>query len=127
MSVRDRAELITLGIGITNLVPEATARADEVTAAQLAVARERLADVVRRHRPNVVAVLGKTAFRPAFGVGHLEVGRQPQSFEGAELWVLPNPSGLNAHDTVDSLARAYRAAAEAAGVDLDPTDGDEDR
>ena len=118
MSDDDRAELTELGIGITNLVPEATARADELTAAQFAVARDRLAEVVRAHRPKVVAVLGKTAYRQAFGVRHLEVGRQPDLFEGAELWVLPNPSGLNAHDTVETLAAAYRQAAAAAGLPL---------
>jgi TDG/mug DNA glycosylase family protein len=118
MSADDSAELAALGIGITNLVPEATARADEVTAAQLAGSRARLAELVRQHRPSVVAVLGSTAYRKAFGVRSVEVGRQPESFDGAELWVLPNPSGLNAHESVDSLARRYRAAAEAAGLPL---------
>jgi TDG/mug DNA glycosylase family protein len=118
MSAADRAELSALGIGITNLVPEATARADEVTAAQLAPARGRLAELVRVHQPRVVVVLGKTAYRQAFGVRRVEAGRQPDDLEGAELWVLPNPSGLNAHDTVETLAAAYREAAEAAGLVL---------
>jgi TDG/mug DNA glycosylase family protein len=66
----------------------------------------------------VVAVLGVTSFRQAFGRRDVQVGRNPDGFEGAELWVLPNPSGLNAHETVESLARWYRAAAESAGVTL---------
>jgi TDG/mug DNA glycosylase family protein len=120
MTAEDAAELASMGVGITNLVPQATARADEVTPEQLAGARDRLAGTVRRHRPAVVAVLGKTAYRQAFGVRRLEPGRQPEVFEGAQLWVLPNPSGLNAHDTVESLAQAYRQAALAAGLALHP-------
>lgn len=66
----------------------------------------------------MVAVLGKTAYGQAFGLHRVEVGRQPERFEGAELWVLPNPSGLNAHETVDTLAAAYGKAAQAAGLAL---------
>lgn len=124
MSADDAADLAALGIGITNLVPQATARADEVPAAQLAGARERLAALVRTARPDVVAVLGKVAYARAFGIRDLDVGRQPERFEGAELWVLPNPSGLNAHETVDSLAVAYRAAAVAAGLLMHPVGSD---
>ena len=120
ISEADAAELAAVGVGISNLVPEASARADELTSAQIAGARQRLADLVRRHRPNVVAVLGITAYRQAFGVRKLETGRQPERFEGAELWVLPNPSGLNAHDTIETLAAAYRQAAQAAGLALHP-------
>jgi len=61
-------------------------------------------------------VLGITAYREAFGDRSVTVGRQPRRLAGAELWVLPNPSGLNAHETVRSLADAYRDAAQAAGV-----------
>lgn len=114
----DAAELIAAGVGITNIVPVATARADELTADQLRAGGERLRDDVRAWRPRVVAVLGKTAFAHAFGIRKVVQGKQPEPFEGAELWVLPNPSGLNAHDTIDTLALAYRFAAEAAGVPL---------
>jgi double-stranded uracil-DNA glycosylase len=115
-----REALRLAGIGMTNVVPVATARADELTAAQYAEGGERLRRDVRRWRPDVVAVLGVTAYRAAYGRRDAVVGRQPDSFEGAELWVLPNPSGLNAHETVGSLARWYRAAAESAGVSLRP-------
>lgn len=105
-----------LGIGITNLVPVATARADELTAAELAAGGERLVALVRRLRPAVVAVLGITAFRQALQAPATSVGRQEVPMGDALLWVLPNPSGLNAHETVHTLAQAYREAAVAAGV-----------
>ena len=114
----DREELIRAGIGITNLVPFATARADELTAAQLHSAVFPLTELVRRTSPRVVAVLGVTAYRQAFADPKARPGRQPATLAGAELWVLPNPSGLNAHETAESLGAAYREAAVAAGVPL---------
>ncbi len=116
MSVADRDELLALGIGITNVVPVATAKADELTLAEVRAGGERLRGLVRVHHPGVVAVLGLTAFRQAFGAKGVTTGRQAGGFEGSELWVLPNPSGLNAHDTVDTLAAWYRKVAVAAGV-----------
>lgn len=110
-------ELAASGIGISNICPVATARADELSAAELRAGGQRLRELVRRTRPKVVAVLGVTAFRQAFDQRALQVGRSEEPFEDAELWVLPNPSGLNAHETVDSLADWYRRAAVAAGVD----------
>jgi len=76
---------------------------------------------VAHHRPNVVAVAGITAYRDAFGRPKATMGRQDETLGGVELWVVPNPSGLNAHETVDSLAEAYRAPALAAGLDLRPS------
>ena len=111
-----RAELLAKRVGITNLVAVATARADELTAEQLREGGLRLRRVVAEQQPRVVAMLGLTAFREAFGVRKAPLGRSTETFEGAELWLLPNPSGLNAHHTVDSLADWYRRAAEAAGV-----------
>ena len=64
----------------------------------------------------MVAVAGITAYRQAFGQPRAVLGPQPEPFEEAELWVVPNPSGLNAHETVASLARAYAAPARAAGI-----------
>lgn len=113
-----RDALVAAGVGITNLVPYATARADELTADQLRAGAERLTELVERLDPNVVAVLGLTAYRQAFGRPATQAGRQPLPIGGAELWVLPNPSGLNAHETMGSLAEAYRRAAVAAGVTL---------
>ncbi|CAM3205078.1 mismatch-specific DNA-glycosylase [Prescottella defluvii] len=116
MSAADRDLLVRRGVGITNLVARATARADELTAEELRAGGQRLREVVATVRPRVVAVAGITAYRAAFGVRTARKGRQPDGLEGVELWVVPNPSGLNAHDTVDTLAHAYRAAAVEAGV-----------
>ena len=68
------------------------------------------------HRPRAVAVLGVTAYRVAFAMPKAAVGRQPDDLAGSRLWVVPNPSGLNAHETVASLAVAYAEPARAAGV-----------
>jgi double-stranded uracil-DNA glycosylase len=116
MDDADRAHLIERGIGITNLVARATAKASELSAAELRTGGERLVAFVERHRPAVVAVAGITAYRAAFGLRRVDLGRQPEPFAGSELWIVPNPSGLNAHETIDTLAVAYRAPAEAAGV-----------
>lgn len=124
-----RAALIDAGVGITNIVDVATARADELTADELAAGGERLRALVRQHEPAVVAVLGVTAFRQAFGRRGTVIGPQDDLFEASRLWVLPNPSGLNAHETVASLASWYRRAAEAAGIALHrdlPCDGSAD-
>ncbi len=116
MSDADRRHLIERRVGVTNIVGRATARASELSTAELRDGGERLRRLVRRHHPNVVAVAGITAYRSAFGRRSARPGRQEEDFEGAELWVVPNPSGLNAHETLDSLAAWYRQVAEAAGV-----------
>ena len=116
----DRAHLLARGLGNTNLVNRATARADELTADELRAGRTRLEGFVARHRPRVVAVLGITAYRTAFGEPKARSGEQPHGIgpvgAAARLWVVPNPSGLNAHDTVASLAAAYAEPARAAGL-----------
>jgi TDG/mug DNA glycosylase family protein len=116
MSDADRAHLIERGIGITNVVARATARASELSVAELRAGGERLRAFVREHQPRVVALAGITAYRAAFGDAKAQLGRQPHEFEGAELWIVPNPSGLNAHETIASLAAAYRQPAIVAGV-----------
>lgn len=114
----DRRELVRKGIGISNICPIATARADELTKDQLREGGIALRTLIRKTEPNVVAVLGVTAFRQAIGNAKVAIGKVDTDFEGAELWVLPNPSGLNAHETIDSLARCYGEAARAAGLAL---------
>jgi TDG/mug DNA glycosylase family protein len=116
MSDADRDYFVARGLGITNLVGHATARADELSAHELREGGERLVERVAGWRPAVVAIAGITAYRAAFGNRLAVPGRQPEVLAGAELWVVPNPSGLNAHETVATLATAYRAAAVAAGV-----------
>lgn len=116
MSADDREMVLAAGIGITNLVPTASARADELTRDALREGGLRLTADVARLGPAVVAVLGVTAFRAAFDRRDVIVGRQPHGLAGSELRVLPNPSGLNAHETAATLAAAYREAADSAGV-----------
>jgi TDG/mug DNA glycosylase family protein len=120
MNDDERAALVSHGIGITNLVARATAKASELTRDELREGGVRLVAFVAEHRPRVVAVAGLTAYRDAFGHRDAVGGRQPDSFAGAELWVVPNPSGLNAHETQSSLAAAYREPAIAAGIELAP-------
>ena len=116
MSEEDRQLVLGLGIGITNLVATASARADELSRDELHAGAIALEAKVRRWSPRVVAVLGLTAYRQAFARPKAAEGRQDRQFGGAELWVLPNPSGLNAHDTIDSLATSYRRAFDAAST-----------
>ena len=104
-----------LGLGITNLVARATAQASELTADELREGSERLADVVRRHDPWAVAVCGVTAYRTAFSRPGAVNGPQEETLGAARLWVVPNPSGLNAHFTLPKIAAAFevlRIAAE---------------
>lgn len=116
MSDADRDRLRARGIGITNIVRRATARASELSDDELRSGGLELARTIRRTSPRVVAVAGVTAYRVAFGQRRAALGRQPEPLAGAELWVVPNPSGLNAHETVSTLAAAYAEAARAAGV-----------
>ena len=111
-----RATFMARGLGISNLVNRATARADELSRDELRAGADRLRLNVAVWRPRVVAVVGITAYRDAFALPKAVQGKQDETLEGAELWVLPNPSGLNAHDTVATLAEAYAAPARAAGV-----------
>lgn len=116
MSDADREHLVERGIGITNVVRRTTARASELSTDELRRGAEQLRATVREHAPRVVAIAGITAYRTAFRERDAVAGRQPDDLEGAELWIVPNPSGLNAHETTASLAAAYRAPAVAAGV-----------
>ena len=112
MSAEDRELVLGLGIGITNIVPTASARAYQLSLDELHAGAVALEATVRRWKPRVVAVLGLTAYRQAFAKPKAAQGRQEDRLGGAELWVLPNPSGLNAHETIDTLANSYRRAWE---------------
>lgn len=116
MTDEDRERLVARGIGITNIVRRATARAAELTREELRTGGDQLVRLVAERRPHVVAIAGITAYRDAFGHRKAALGRQPEPFGPAELWVVPNPSGLNAHQTIDTLAEAYAAPARAAGI-----------
>ncbi|WP_189059293.1 G/U mismatch-specific DNA glycosylase [Longimycelium tulufanense] len=104
--------LLAYGLGITNLVNRATARADELSTAELRAGRDRLAGMARRYRPRVVAVVGVTAYRTAFDRRAARVGPQPERLADSGLWVLPNPSGLNANYQLADLAAEFRALRE---------------
>jgi double-stranded uracil-DNA glycosylase len=116
MTDDDRAYLLSRGIGISNLVNRATTRADELSTDELQTGPARLETLVRQWEPRVVAVAGVTAFRTAFSQPRARIGRQPDDLASAELWVVPNPSGLNAHETIPSLAAAYSEPARAAAL-----------
>ena len=120
MTDEDRDHLRSRGIGVTNLVRRATARASELTDDELREGGRRLESLVAEVRPRVLAVAGITAYRAAFASRRAVPGLQPADLAGAGLWVVPNPSGLNAHETIATLAEAYADAAQAAGV-LTPT------
>lgn len=116
LSPEDSAQLTSLGIGITNIVNRATARADELSASEVRTGGIELTQKVSRLGPAVVVVLGITAYRVAFDRPQAKGGWQSESLGGASLLVAGNPSGLNAHATVASLAEAFKEAADRAGV-----------
>ena len=101
-------ELLEHGLGITNVVARPTRTAAELTREELREGAAALAELVAEHRPRVLAVLGVTAWRAGFGRPKAVVGLQPERIGGATTWVVPNPSGLNAHVQVADLARIYR-------------------
>lgn len=108
--------LMALGVGVTNIVARASARADELEDSELLEGRVRLEALIAARRPRVVAFAGITSYRIAYAEKKARAGLQQRTIADAQVWVVPNPSGLNAHESVASLAAAYRAAAEAAGV-----------
>jgi TDG/mug DNA glycosylase family protein len=107
LSPAEQFGLPAMGLGITNVVARATARADELSPAELVEGGEILTALVSRWRPRYLAVLGVTAYRTAFARPRAAIGLQPDLVGDVPVWVLPNPSGLNAHYTVDTLAEAY--------------------
>ncbi len=111
-------ELLTLGVGLTNLVPRPTARADEITAEELRAGAVALTAKVATLRPAAVGVLGLTTYRLAFRRPQAMSGRQPEDLAGAALHLLPNPSGLNAHTKPAAHAAGLREVALTAGLVL---------
>ena len=100
-------QLLEHGLGITNVVARPTRTAAELSADELREGAAALADLVAEYRPRVLAVLGVTAWRTGFARPKAVVGLQPERIGGAATWVVPNPSGLNAHVQVPDLARLY--------------------
>jgi TDG/mug DNA glycosylase family protein len=108
----EQRELLKIGFGITNLVARATVAADELTAEELSEGARALERKVRRYRPRVVAIVGIGAYRAAFGRPRAKLGLQPETIGDAAIWVLPNPSGLNANYRPDDFVRLFRELRE---------------
>lgn len=106
--------LLQFRLGLTNLVDRATAAADELSAAELIAGVRRLEQKARRNAPGWIAFLGIGAYRTAFRRPRAILGEQDRPFAGARVWVLPNPSGLNAHHTPVQLAAAFNELRQAA-------------
>ncbi|MGY2077730.1 G/U mismatch-specific DNA glycosylase [Blastococcus sp. SYSU DS0828] len=101
-------ELLRCGLGVTNVVDRPSRTAAELSVEELRAGAEALERLVARIRPRVLAVLGITAWRQGFGRPQAVAGRQPERVGGVVTWVVPNPSGLNAHVQLPELARVYR-------------------
>nr|WP_269328609.1 mismatch-specific DNA-glycosylase [Kineosporia babensis] len=114
----DLQHLLERGLGVSNMAHRATARADELAPEELLEGARRLDELVARERPKVVAFLGITAYRTAFAKPKAKAGRQEGNLRGAEVWVLPNPSGLNASVQLPELAEKFREVAIAAGITI---------
>src|SRR4249920_616520 len=111
----EQRELLKAGYGVVNLVNRTTATADELRPGEFVAGRKRLATKVRRYRPQSIAYLGVGAYCHAFGLRSAQIGPQPDLFEGSKVWVLPNPSGLNANYQLPDLVRLFRALQSSAG------------
>ncbi|MFD6161950.1 G/U mismatch-specific DNA glycosylase [Nocardia sp. NPDC060256] len=108
----EQRELLALSLGITNVAARTTAKAEQLTADELRVGGRALVDRVEQYQPRVLAVLGIGAYRTAFGRPRITIGPQTERIGDTAVWVLPNPSGLNAHYTLDALAVEFRALRE---------------
>ena len=117
LSPYEEQELLPLGYGITNVVDRATAAADELTDAEMVEGGRKLVAKIERYKPQVLAVVGVGAYRVAFDRKKAKVGRQDDhTIAGAEVWALPNPSGLNAHYNLPQMAEVFRGLREAVGA-----------
>jgi len=110
----EERQLLPLGIGITNIVARATATAAQLSPDELRAGARSLERTLRRARPAFAAVLGLGAYRTAFGRPRATAGEQPERIGETRVWLLPNPSGLNAHHQPPDLARAFAELARAA-------------
>ncbi|AUA09727.1 G/U mismatch-specific DNA glycosylase [Streptomyces sp. SID8382] len=114
----EQSELVRYGLGITNVVARASARADELSDEEYREGGRILEEKVLRLRPRWLAVAGVTAYRVAFGDRKAKIGPQKRTIGDTRIWALPNPSGLNAHWTLTTMAQEYarlRTTAEADG------------
>ncbi|MFD3922464.1 G/U mismatch-specific DNA glycosylase [Streptomyces sp. NPDC058595] len=112
----EQDELLSCGLGITNVVARATARADELSDEEFREGGRILVTKVERLRPRWLAVVGITAYRTAFGVRSAAIGPQTRTIGTTRIWALPNPSGLNAHWTAETMAEEFGRLRVAAGM-----------
>jgi TDG/mug DNA glycosylase family protein len=116
----EQRELLSYGLGITNVAARATARADELSDEEMREGGRILRTKVMRLEPAWLAVAGVTAYRVAFGDRHARIGPQDRTIGRTRIWALPNPSGLNAHWTLQSMAEEFTRLREAAGASINP-------
>jgi TDG/mug DNA glycosylase family protein len=109
LSPFEERDLLALGCGITNIAARATATADQLTAEELIAGAAVLETKIRRYKPRFVAVLGVTAYRTAFRRPKVKLGLQDETLGTSQLWILPNPSGLNAHFQLADLGKHFAA------------------
>jgi TDG/mug DNA glycosylase family protein len=121
----EKSIFLEAGYGLTNIVNRATAAADELSAAELVSGGKRLLRKIRRYRPRTVAFLGLGAYRHAFGRPKATLGRQPEPLAGAQIWVLPSPSGLNANYQLPRLVELFRQLCRAAKDESDELANDD--
>jgi double-stranded uracil-DNA glycosylase len=114
LSPFEDASLVGWSLGVTNLVARTTARADELSANEIRRGARELEERLTPLRPRFVAILGVGAYRTGFGQPDAALGPQEEDLAGSRLWVLPNPSGLNAHHQLDDLTARFRALRDAA-------------
>lgn len=117
----EERELLRGGYGVTNLVERATATAAELSTEEIIEGGRRLAEKARRYHPKYVAILGISAYRTAFNLPKAHLGRQNEMISGSVVWILPNPSGLNAHYQPKDLAGLFlelRTTVEASGPEM---------
>lgn len=119
----EQNELLTYGLGITNVVARASARADELSAEEYREGGRILTAKVERLRPRYLAVVGVTAYRTAFDDRKARIGPQARTIGGSRVWVLPNPSGLNAHWTAETMAEEFARLRVAAQAEPSPAEG----
>jgi TDG/mug DNA glycosylase family protein len=115
LSPAEDASLLASNLGVTNLVERTTATADELSAEELRLGAVRLGQRLAPLRPRFAAVLGIGAYRTGFGKPRATLGSQNEDLGGARLWVLPNPSGLNAHYQLDDLTERFRTLRDTTG------------
>ena len=111
----EKAELLEYGVGITNVVPRATATAAELTSADYVAGGKRLVAKIRKYKPRALAVLGLGAYRAAFGHAAATVGEQEDRIGTTRVWVMPNPSGLNQNYSLAEMGRMFEELRVATG------------